>query len=79
MKSGVHDVRLFLDGQLVGQWPDPDGVPEPESDPATPEGLVAWRQATAVQLGCDGKQTRTFRVRLPRREGLKEVEFSAYA
>ena len=24
-KTGVYDVRLFRDGQIVGQWPEPRG------------------------------------------------------
>ncbi|MCH7728050.1 MAG: PQQ-binding-like beta-propeller repeat protein, partial [Planctomycetes bacterium] len=63
LHSGVYDVRLFRDGQMVGY--SPDYHPQKEF---------------AVKLDSNGKQTIEFKhIRLPRVEGLDEVEFSAYA
>ncbi len=57
--SGVCDLRLFRDGQLVGYRPAGGG---------------------AVTLDKNGKATLKFEhVKLPRKLGLKDVEFSAYA
>ena len=68
-RTGVYDVRLFRDGQLVGRWPEPaDGDDaKPEPDPTNPEDMVAWQDANRVRLDALGKATRTFPVRLPRR------------
>ena len=59
LETGVYDLRLFRDGQLVGYAPDERG--EIETDPAT------------------GKAVKTFKVRLPRKTGVTQAEFSAYA
>lgn len=78
--SGVYDLRLFRDGQLVGQWPDPKTVSQSNLPGNPDDNIEDWRRATKVELDpATGEATRTFAVTLPRRAGLKQVEFSAYA
>ena len=80
MKSGAYDLRLFRNGQLVGQFPDPtDEVIAGEQK--RDQVLAQWRKQHALTLDPKtGKQTVTFRgIKLPRTVGLKAVEFSAYA
>jgi WD40 repeat protein len=59
LETGVYDLRLFRDGQLVGSAPENEG--EIQVDAAT------------------GKAVKTFSVRLPRKTGVRQTEFSAYA
>lgn len=60
LHSGVFDLRVFRDGQLVRYHPTTDGALELD--------------------GKTGKATLKFEhIRLPRRTGQSEVEFSAYA
>src|SRR5205085_8212598 len=59
LETGVYDLRLFRDGQLVGYEP---------------------KEGREVKLEKDGTRTIKFEnIRLPRRAGVKSVEFSAYA
>lgn len=59
LETGVYDLRLFRDGQLVGYEP---------------------KEGREVRLDSDGTRTISFEnVRLPRKPGVKSVEFSAYA
>jgi WD40 repeat protein len=80
MRTGVYDVRLFRDGQLVGRWPEPPAVDdaEPEPDPTKPEDMAAWRAANSVVLDGQSKARKTFPVRLPRESG-RGINFTAYA
>lgn len=70
--SGVHDVRLLRDGQLVGYC----------------DGQLVGARTSIDKAGCNGevetdtsgKTTITFKnIQLPRRADPKQVEFSAYA
>jgi len=79
MKTGVHDLRLYRNGQLVGRWPEAGEMTYKSLNTTSEEELRAWRKATEIKLDNNGKATKTFTVRLPRREDLKEVEFTAYA
>jgi WD40 repeat protein len=76
-KSGVYDLRLFRDGQLVGQYPRIE-APRAEGN-ASEAGLLQWSQDHKILQGTGSQRVPFRHVRLPRREGLKEVEFSAYA
>ncbi|UIK20670.1 caspase family protein [Rhizobium leguminosarum] len=71
--TGVYDVRLFRDGQLVGQWPEPPADGLPAND------VPAWRKASQVASG-DGKAVRIppFPVRLAGADRGKKVTFTAY-
>ena len=79
MKTGVHDLRLYRNGQLVGQWPEAGELTYKSLNTTSEEELNAWRKATEIRLEKKGKATKTFTVRLARREDLKEVDFAAYA
>lgn len=81
LESGVYDVRLFRDDQMVGQWPDlPVETIEKAGPIVTDEDRKAWRTAHQVELDAAGKATITFHhVHLPKREGLTNVVFKAYA
>ena len=77
MKTGVYDLRLFRDGQLVGQSPsnaEAAALPTIASD----ADRLKWRQATQV-CGADKSTTKTFTVQLPRNRAGEEIEFTAYA
>jgi WD40 repeat protein len=78
-ETGVHDLRLYRNGQLVGQWPEAGEVTYKSLNTTSEEELRAWRKATEITLDKNGKATKTFTVRLPRREDLKEVQLTAYA
>ncbi len=88
LESGVFDVRLFRDGQLVGNSTAEDALEsyaraagdlESAAELNTAE-LRLWQQAHQVRLEGDGRVTLVFRnVRLPQDGKIKEVAFSAYA
>jgi WD40 repeat protein len=88
-ESGVYDLRLYRDGQLVGQHPQPaaDGSTAGLSDQDRAQRLERWREGRVVKTvdgrpvtSLTGAQTITFNgVRLPRRPGVSQVEFTAYA
>ena len=74
-RSGVYDLRLFRDGKLVGQWPEPT----PAAD-AAGDDIKAWRRETAVPGAGTGAMVRhTFTVSFPIDNGTKPVVLSAYA
>lgn len=79
LSSGVYDLRLFRNGQLVGHSTPGTRLQEtfkPYSN--FEEELAAWRTAHKVGLSNDTK-TITFKVKLPATAADREVEFSAYA
>ena len=81
LQSGVYDVRLFRDGQLVGQWPEdvPGGATKTSGELSQIE-REQWRQQHRVQLDANGQATITFRnIQLPQRKGVDQVTFTAYA
>jgi hypothetical protein len=78
----VYDLRLFRDGQLVGQYPPPDDwekVMVNLNRLKDEEKLRLWRDKTRISLGGAGNRRLTFTVRLPRQPSGSEVQFSAYA
>jgi WD40 repeat protein/uncharacterized caspase-like protein len=79
LETGLYDLRLFRDGQIVGQYAD--GKPQSLSQSASDnEKLLAWRKENEVKLESNGKRTIRFEnIKLPRKADLKRVEFSAYA
>ena len=81
LTSGVYDLRLFRDNQMVAQWPEPVPGSIEKSGPIVSEhDLQLWRRQHQVKLDSKGKATITFRnIRLPRRSGLDHVQFTAYA
>lgn len=77
MQTGVHDLRLYRDGQLVGQWPEPGDKTFKSLDLNSEAELKEWQQATEVKLDDQGRGTKTFTVRLPRRGGLAALTISS--
>jgi WD40 repeat protein len=78
LASGDYDLRLFRDGQRVGQWP---AEIEDETAPNISENYMpAWRKNHGIELNTSGKATITFpHVLLPKRSAMGKVEFTAYA
>jgi hypothetical protein len=72
--TAAYDLRLFRNGQLVAQWPEPTG------SAAGPDDIEAWRHAALVP-GTEGAASvvRTFPVRLAARDRDQPVAFTAYA
>jgi Caspase domain/WD domain, G-beta repeat len=79
MQTGAYDLRLYRDGQLIKQYPaELDESSEPGK--TREEELTKWRATREVVDAKSGKKRITFSgIELPRRAGVKEVEFSAYA
>jgi len=77
--SGVYDLRLFRDGQLVGYSTSDEKLQSTfRTYKNFDDELGSWREANKVDL-VDGKRTFTFTIKLPRNSEAKDVEFSAYA
>ena len=81
LQSGVYDVRVFRDGQLVGQWPeDAPGGATTSTTALSEAERERWRQQHRVELDANGQATITFRnIQLPQRKGVDQVKFTAYA
>lgn len=81
VESGVYDLRLFRDGQLVAQSPARDDFQSgPHASPDADAELRAWREATRVAAEAGEPRTVRFEnVRLPRARDARRVEFAAYA
>ena len=88
LRSGLFDVKLFRDKQLVGSSTTDEVLSDYATKAAplrnTPghagQELALWRAASEVKLGVNGKAELTFRnIQLPHNGQVKEVRFSAYA
>ena len=86
VSTGVYDLRVFRDGQLVGWAPKSSVAWQLEPPPSGPDkeknqalDLQRWREKTRVALDADGTKHLTFSVQVPRRADLKQVAFTAYA
>jgi WD40 repeat protein len=84
MRSGVYDVRLFRNGQLVGYSTPPEKLAQLAQQKGTQkftEDLAAWQQANRITLdAATGKALLTFaNVKVPQRADKSRVVFSAYA
>jgi hypothetical protein len=86
-KSGVYDLRLFRDGQLV-KWAPYNSVNWQDQSSRKRNDLASWRNPN--QLKSDSREVervendgtivvRFEHVQVPRRADLKEVVFTAYA
>ena len=75
-RTDVYDLKVFRNGQLVGQIPKPSNVPQTISHVADP---AAWRSDRQVHM--DGRSTQVLSIpaRLDSRAAGQHVEFSAYA
>lgn len=79
--SGVFDVRLFRDGQLVGYAPKDAAAPPPDSLWASIKSWFGAPPQTDGEVLLDerGRAVLTFpQVKLPR-TGVGQIEFAAYA
>jgi WD40 repeat protein len=79
--SGVFDVRLFRDGQLVAYAPKDAGASPPDSWWSSVMSWLTPPEQTDGEVSLDeqGRAVLTFpQVRLPR-TGIGQVEFAAYA
>jgi len=78
-RTGVYDLRLFRNQQLVGYAPKSrvklKGDIEDKAD------LARWRRVNEIKLDrvTDKLRLRFEHIRLSRRQGIESVEFSAYA
>ena len=87
-ESGVYDLRLYRDGQLVGRFPklQPDADHQYIEFPKDNQ-LSVWRQISLVTdrdgsaiMAVGGPKEITFTdIRLPQRSSVSQVEFTAYA
>ncbi len=82
MATGVYDLRLFRDGQLVEQRPAEPAAATTYRDDRRQE-LARWRQQRRVlkyDASADLRKRVVFKgIRLPRLAGKDKVVFSAYA
>ena len=88
-ESGVYDLRLYRDGQLVGQSPSSPANGSDANFTGLPRQiqLARWRETSAVRskegvplTTASGQQEIDFtNIRLPRRSDVSQVEFTAYA
>lgn len=87
--TGVYDLRLFRNRQLVGDEPH-DGAEKIASRKAEIDGselesrfeteLKIWREGTRINLNPQtGKQAVTFKVQLPKGQNAADTKFTAYA
>jgi uncharacterized caspase-like protein len=82
MTTGVYDLRLFRDGQLVEQWPAEPTATDTQQLSREQE-IKQWRKDHRVVEYTEGsnkaKRIVFNGIRLPRLAGKDKVEFSAYA
>lgn len=81
MESGVYDLRLFRDGQLISSAPQTgDGPQQAKLRPSVRETLSEWRMRTAVKLDVNNRTLVTFKnIRLPHGGDKRRIRFTAYA
>jgi uncharacterized caspase-like protein len=73
-ETAAYDLRLFRDGQIVGQWPEPKG------GMGGAEDIGQWKSDSLVPgTKGEGKAAHTFRVKLAARDRGQPVKFTAYA
>ena len=82
MTTGVYDLRLFRDGQVVEQWP-PESAAASAPQLSREQELEQWRKDHRIVEFIEGankpKRIVFKGIRLPRLAGKDKVEFSAYA
>jgi WD40 repeat protein len=78
LTSGLFDLRLFRDGQLVGEWPEvPETPVQARSTSAAEAELQTWRKLHEIASPDD---EHTFHhIRVPLGSGPQKVQFTAYA
>jgi WD40 repeat protein len=83
LRSGVYDVRLFRNGQLVG-YTTPvnklEALAKSTGNESLTEELTAWRQANRISVDSAGQIVLSFdNVKVPQRAEKSQLVFSAYA
>lgn len=87
-ESGVYDLRLYRDGQLVGQSPArtvaaQSGLAGSDWQEQMPQwrvnSMVKTKDGNPITVATGGQEVVFTGVRLPQRADLKQVEFTAYA
>ncbi|HEX5885008.1 MAG TPA: hypothetical protein VFY67_10765, partial [Pyrinomonadaceae bacterium] len=82
IRSGVYDVRLFRNGQLVGYTTPVNKLEElakRTGNETLTEELTAWRQANRISVDGSGQTILTFdNVKIPQRSEKSQIVFSAY-
>ena len=73
-ETAAYDLRLFRNGQIVGQWPEPKG------GMGGAEDIAQWKTDSLVP-GTEnaGKAAHPFKVKLADRDKGQPVRFTAYA
>lgn len=83
LRSGVYDVRLFRNGQLVGYTTPVNKLEElakRTGNETLTEELTAWREANRITVDSSGHTVLTFdNVKVPQRAEKSQIIFSAYA
>jgi len=83
LRSGVYDVRLFRNGQLVGYTTPVNKLEElakRSGNETFSEEVAAWRQANRITLDANGQAVLTFdNIKVPQRAEKSQLVFSAYA
>ncbi len=84
LQSGVYDVRLFRNGQMVGYTTPAAKLVElakQTGNESYDEELTAWRKANKIKLDpSTGRTTLTFdNVKVPQRADKSQLVFSSYA
>jgi WD40 repeat protein len=88
-ESGVYDLRLYRDGQLVAQYPQTKAG-DAASDLSTQnrqQELAEWRKSSVVKtdegkpisIATGAQSIRFTNIRLPQRSDVSKVEFTAFA
>jgi hypothetical protein len=76
LNNGIYDLRLFRNGQLVGQWPPPSA----SGMSTDPDDITTWRKASRLPMNKgENRVEHTFRVTLPSLDRGKPVTLTAYA
>ncbi len=80
-ETEVYDLRLFRNGQIVGQFPEYENSSLVSRQAMSfAEELMVWRKNSQINLNPGGSRTIKFeKVKLPRTSDSGELEFSAYA
>ena len=79
ISTGVYDLRLFRDGQLVGWAPKTSVDWQLQPSPEDGLDLHHWREKNQIDLDADGSKHLNFVVQVARKKNLSQVMFTAYA
>lgn len=82
LESGVYDLRLFRNGQLVGYTTPTNKLSAffEKSGMDAKQEQIFWRETNKVQLDSNGNKTIVFEnIKIPQQVNIKQLEFSAYA